>query len=150
VERGAYAEAIRNRDPRARVQEISCSLFVALAEEGWTEGPIVDAIAGGYLGPVLDPSLGNPPDSVILGCTHFGLLEAAIRRQLGDGFSLVDSARTAAGAVRKELDRRALRATRGRGRVTFMVTDHPDRFARVGRAFLGDELSGPEIQWIDL
>jgi glutamate racemase len=83
VERGAYAEAIRNRDPRARVQEISCSLFVALAEEGWTEGPIVDAIAGGYLGPVLDPSLGNTPDSVILGCTHFGLLEAAIRRSAG-------------------------------------------------------------------
>jgi hypothetical protein len=34
--------------------------------------------------------------------------------------------------------------------VTFLATDHPDRFARIGRAFLGDALSRSEVQWIDL
>ena len=42
---GAYQTAIRRLSPRARVTSQACSLFVSLAEEGWTEGPIAEAVA---------------------------------------------------------------------------------------------------------
>src|SRR5262245_27370969 len=45
VQGHAYARALHARRPDAVVEEIACSLFVALAEEGWTDGPVADAIA---------------------------------------------------------------------------------------------------------
>jgi glutamate racemase len=40
VRGGAYEAAIRRRHPGARVVSRACPLFVALAEEGWTDGPV--------------------------------------------------------------------------------------------------------------
>ena len=42
VRGGAYQRAIAGIRPAATVVAQACSLFVALAEEGWTEGPIVE------------------------------------------------------------------------------------------------------------
>ena len=52
VQGGAYQEAIRRLRPDAEVTARACPLFVALAEEGWTEGAIVEAIARRYLEPI--------------------------------------------------------------------------------------------------
>ncbi len=150
VARGAYAVEIRKHDSSAIVEEIACTLFVALAEEGRVQGAIVDAITDDYLGSALSRSERRQPDSVILGCTHFALFESTIRRSLGSGFRLVDSASTAAGVTQQELERLALGATKSGGNTTFLVTDHPDRFARVGAAFLGEALPKASIEWIDL
>jgi len=46
---GAYQRSINARMPDALVVGRACSLFVALAEEGWTDGPIVEAVARRYL-----------------------------------------------------------------------------------------------------
>ncbi|MGH8321431.1 MAG: glutamate racemase, partial [Gammaproteobacteria bacterium] len=44
VRGGAYERAIKARRADARVFSQACSLFVALAEEGWTKGPLVEAV----------------------------------------------------------------------------------------------------------
>jgi glutamate racemase len=46
---GAYQTAIHRLNAQARVTARACSLFVALAEEGWVEGPIAEAVARRYL-----------------------------------------------------------------------------------------------------
>src|SRR5271165_183640 len=38
----AYQTAIHRINPSARVTSRACSLFVSMAEEGWTEGPIAE------------------------------------------------------------------------------------------------------------
>ena len=43
VNGGAYERAIQARNPDAVVTQQACPLFVALAEEGLTDGPIVRA-----------------------------------------------------------------------------------------------------------
>jgi len=48
VRGGAYERAIRARRGDARVYSQACSLFVALAEEGWTQGSLVEAVAREY------------------------------------------------------------------------------------------------------
>lgn len=48
-----YQLAIKKINPNAVVIAQSCSLFVALAEEGWVDGGIVEAVAKRYLQPIL-------------------------------------------------------------------------------------------------
>ena len=49
VRLGAYRRAILALDPAATVQELACEMLVSLAEEGWSDGAIADAIVARYI-----------------------------------------------------------------------------------------------------
>ncbi|HWY95742.1 MAG TPA: glutamate racemase [Steroidobacteraceae bacterium] len=144
---GAYKTAIHRLSPSARVTSRACSLFVSMAEEGWTEGPIAEAVARRYLDPIFQA--GDAPDTLVLGCTHFPALAAAIRAVLPPHVRIVDSAATTAAAVLGRLDGRA-GAPGGRGAVSWLATDGAARFARVGSIFLGETLHAETVEIIDL
>jgi glutamate racemase len=149
---GAYERAIARRRPSAAVVGRACPLFVALAEEGWCDGPIPEAVAERYLGD-LRP---NPHDlfsidCLVLGCTHFPVLRPAVALVMGPAVTLVDSAETTARAVEAALETSGLSAPAGvGGSVTLLATDGPERFARVGARFLGLELRATEVSLVDL
>jgi glutamate racemase len=153
---GAYQLALRRLSPSAVVTARACSLFVAMAEEGWTEGPIAEAVARRYLDPLFQ--VAEPPDTLVLGCTHFPVLGAAIRAALPSGVTVVDSAATTAAAVVEQLhadDCRAARASRSiapsaRGAVRWLATDGAARFARVGTIFFGEPLVADAVEIVDL
>jgi glutamate racemase len=152
---GAYQAAIQRLDARVRVTAQACSLFVAVAEEGWVEGPIAEAIARRYLDPIFsgEQSRGarGVPDTLVLGCTHFPVLAAALRAVLPDHVALVDSAATVAAAVTRELPAMSNPSgSSGRGSVTWLATDGAARFARVSATFLGEALLPKDIEIIDL
>jgi glutamate racemase len=151
VKRHAYAKAIRALSPRASVEEKACSLFVALAEEGWNEGAIAESVARKYLDPIMGTERPDAPDTVVLGCTHFPLLEPAIRAALGPGPAIVDSATTTAESVARMLTSSgALTSKHGRGNLTFLATDGPERFAAVGERFLGEPIAPSSVCLVDL
>jgi glutamate racemase len=151
VKRHAYAQAIRRLVPEARVDEQACSLFVALAEEGWTDGAVPESVAHRYLAPLMTRSTGNVPDTVVLGCTHFPLLEPVIRLALGPEPAIVDSASTTAVAVACQLETLDLLTKRtGHGSLTLLATDGPDRFASVGSRFLDQTIAASDVEVIDL
>jgi glutamate racemase len=144
---GAYQTAIQRLNPSARVTSRACSLFVSLAEEGWTEGPIAEAVAHHYLDPIFQ--IDDAPDTLVLGCTHFPVLAAAIRAVLPPHVTMVDSAATTAVAVRNQLQAWDA-APAARGTVTWLATDGAARFARVGSTFLGETLCAEAVEIIDL
>lgn len=153
---GAYTRAITALRPDARVTGVACGLFVALAEEGWVEGAVADAAAGRYLAPLRSGA--DAPDTVVLGCTHFPVLELVIARALGPHVRIVDSAATTALAVRQQLDARGLLASSpdavatpaGHGSLHCLATDGAARFAAVGSRFLGAPLAADDIELVDL
>lgn len=152
---GAYQRAIHGIDPQARIIGHPCSLFVALAEEGWTDGLVPEAVAERYLSPVFKPAsgTGNPiiPDTLVLGCTHFPLLAPAIRNVVNSGTIIVDSAATTADTVYGELTHLGLmRPENGCGTTTYLTTDDAARFARTGTRFLGTAISEHEVELVDL
>ena len=49
VDGRAYERAIHGISPSARVSSRACALFVAMAEEGWVDGPIAQSVAHRYL-----------------------------------------------------------------------------------------------------
>jgi glutamate racemase len=146
VKGGAYLQAILALRPDAQVTQVAAQIFVALAEEGWSEGEAVDAVAERYLA-----HLDARVDTVVLGCTHFPLLSSAIAKQLGPTRKVVDSAVTAARATAAELAARNLAASPTRpGQVRLLATDSPERFARVGARFLGSSIVARQVEAIDL
>jgi glutamate racemase len=127
----------------------ACSLFVSIAEEGLLEGEIAEAIAHRYLDPLLAAM--PRPKALVLGCTHFPALRKTIVKVAGAGIELVDSAETTARAVEKVLREQNLnRAGGARPSHTFLATDAPDRFARVGEIFLGAPIDPGCVELVDL
>ncbi len=149
VRLGAYRRAIEERDSQAEVSELACEMLVALAEEGWTDDGIAEAIVRRYL---LEAGIKpEQTDSVILGCTHFPLLRPTFERVFDSETAVVDSASTTAavaGAMLEELSLAA--AAGGRGGLEFLATDGATRFARVGGQFLGEHLSTDDVSIVDL
>jgi glutamate racemase len=151
VAQRAYTRAIAELDPNAEIEELGCSLFVALAEEGWTEGSVAEAAAAEYLRPVTARSAAARPDTVILGCTHFPLLTRVIRAELGPGGTIVDSATATARAVERALRSGGLACESGRrGALKLLVTDGAPRFARLGPRFLGELFGSADVELVDL
>lgn len=152
IDGGAYRTAIHRLDPSARVTSRACSLFVSMAEEGWTSGPIAEAVARRYLQPIFHAA--DAPDTLVLGCTHFPALAAAIRAVLPGNVRMVDSAATTAAAVLGQLHPVGSGGGAPRhgvpGTVTWLATDGAARFARVGSTFLGETLHPETVEIIDL
>jgi glutamate racemase len=147
VQGGAYQRAISRLRPDAVVYAQPCSLFVALAEEGWNEGPIAEAVARRYLEEILcDERI----DTLLLGCTHFPVLTSTLARVVGKRVTIVDSARTTATVLAHELELRNLLATSNANALHLMATDSAERFARVGSRFLGETFSAAEVELVDL
>lgn len=150
VKGGAYQRAIHARRPAASVTQQPCPLFVALAEEGLTEGPIAELVAKRYLDPLLSKE-SSQPECLVLGCTHFPALKEVIAKIAGPHIRLVDSAATTAAAVEALLREKDLAATRKTPDAPrFLATDAPERFARVGEIFLGRKIAPEAVEQVDL
>lgn len=151
VQGGAYQRAIARIRPDATVVARACPLFVSLAEEGWVKGPIVESIARRYLEEVFDADV--PPDTLLLGCTHFPVLRDALKSVLLPDVTIVDSADTTAAAVVKVLRSGDLLASGMDARqipsVRFLATDGRERFARVAAYFLERPISAESVELID-
>jgi glutamate racemase len=146
---GAYAKAIHALRPDANVTSLACPVFVSLAEEGWTDGPVTRAAAHAYLDPLM--ANGPPPDTLVLGCTHFPVLAPTLAEVLGPSVRLVDSAATTAEEAAGRFDSLGiLKRPGGRGRVAFLATEGAERFARVGGVFLGEALPPGAVELVDL
>ncbi|NIK87861.1 glutamate racemase [Rhizomicrobium palustre] len=147
VKGGAYVHAIHDRSSAPVVQK-PCPLFVPLAEEGLTEGPIPEAVARRYLEPLLAQL--PKPKVLVLGCTHYPVLKKVIAGVAGPDIALVDSAAITADAVAELLELRDLKASAKQGPHKFLVTDAPDRFARVGEIFFGEPIDPGAVEQVDL
>ncbi len=141
----AYDKAILRMAPNAKVFSKPCPLFVPLAEEGWVEGPVPRQVAAAYL----DELLQNDIDTLVLGCTHYPLLKDIIAETAGTDVVLVDSAEATSQAVADTLAGLSLeREQKGPPEYSFLVTDAPGNFGRIGERFLGRPIS--PIEWVDV
>jgi glutamate racemase len=150
---GSYQRALLARRPELRIEAVACPMFVALAEEGWVDGAIAEAVARRYLELELAGPDRTRVDTVVLGCTHFPVLRDVLARVCGRAVTLVDSAETTASAVAHALDGSGLRraqASAAEDRVRFLATDAPARFARVGAVFLGHPIRVDDVELVDL
>jgi glutamate racemase len=149
VRGGAYVRAIHALRADARIEQKACPLFVALAEEGWTDGEVPERAAQRYLSQMFERR-DDRPDALVLGCTHFPLFTKAIARAAGPGVTLVDSAETTAIEVAQLLEARNMQRRGDPEPAVFLATDAAERFACVGSLFLGRTIEPSQVELIDL
>ena len=138
IKSAAYETTIHALDPRVRVFSHACPLFVPLAEEGWTDGPVVQLTAQRYLTPLVEENV----DTLVMGCTHYPILTSPIMGCLGPDVQLVNSAEETAKDVANILEERNVARPRASGGTyRFYVTDNPERFRKVATHFLATRLT---------
>ncbi|MFH1406860.1 MAG: glutamate racemase [Candidatus Omnitrophota bacterium] len=134
---GAYEKAIKNIAKGARIFTQSCPLFVPLAEEGWTDNKVADIVTQLYLKPLKNKGI----DTLILGCTHYPMFKNVIKKALGQGVALVDSAQELAKEANALLRAKGLANKQKCARkIEFYVSDEPLKFAHLGKKFLGRKI----------
>ena len=149
---GAYGHALRAGHPGTVVVEVGCPAFVPLIEAGDLNDPRLRHAAELYLEPLLLARV----QTIVLGCTHYPLLQDLLRELLPSGVSLVDPAMATVERLGSLLDQTPVplpsscgltrhRAQSAGGR--FCVTGDPDGFARAATPWLGWQ---PEVERVSL
>lgn len=87
VKSGAYEKALKSLNSRIFVKGHACPKFVPLVESGEYGGPIAEKIVNESLKPMLQQNL----DTLILGCTHYPLLESLIKQTMGAEVNVISS-----------------------------------------------------------
>lgn len=149
---GAYEQALKSLNPDLKIFVQACPLFVPLVEEGWFDGAVTAQIVEHYLAPLKKEEI----DTLILGCTHYPLLKAAIAKEMGPRVTLIDSAEAVAESLATLLEQKGLsdqvsqrpNVATSEHLHSFFVTDSPERFREVARTFL---VTPPqEVQLVDI
>ncbi len=137
VKSGAYAKVIKELNKEVVVFSKACPLFVPMVEEGLTKGKIAEEVVKLYLS-YFDTHF---IDTIILGCTHYPLLKPLIKGYFKGQINVVDSANETAKAVRFLLEKHhILNNENAIGKASFYVTDAAERFLKIGKTILGDEM----------
>ena len=143
INSNAYALAIHQIEPEARIVSQACPLFVPLVEEGWLDHPVTRMTAQEYLRPVLAEKV----DTLVLGCTHYPLLKPLLAEVAGPTVALVDSAEAMAERTAALLtDMNLHNPARERPEYHYYVTDVPLRFQTIGERFLGRSLNNVHVE----
>ncbi|HWF43010.1 MAG TPA: glutamate racemase [Candidatus Kapabacteria bacterium] len=133
-------EARRQSKPCFTIS-LACPLFVPLAEEGWTDHAATRLIAKEYLKDLKQQNI----DTLILGCTHYPVLNEVIQEAVGPHVTLVNSGAAAAKKVSALLGRDRSQSTVAPEHVV-LVSDVPRKFQKIGERFLGRPL--PEARQV--
>jgi len=139
IRSGAYESALHRLDPGIGVFVQSCPLFVPLVENGrFRPGDVViETVAREYLAPLLDKQI----DTLILGCTHYPLLQDVIAQICGPSVTLISAGEECAYELKRLLDARQQRAhTSAKGEVQFYVSDQTEDFENTASIFLRENL----------
>lgn len=143
VRSGVYEKTIKEENPEIEVLQKACPLLVPLVEEGLAHDRITDEIINRYMSELK----GKYIDTLILGCTHYPLLSAAIARAMGEEVELVNPAYETAAELQKILRRHdLLREEReeGEGRYRFYVSDLAERFGDFASSILPARIAKTE------
>lgn len=138
VQSQAYEKFLARLAPKVQVFSQACPLFVPLVEEGWAEDTVSDQVTRRYLEPLLSQGI----DTLILGCTHYPVLEPAIRRAAGEGVVLISSSGAAAEVLSKDLHPDD---SSHAGTLKCFVTDAGTYFKEVAERILGEPLGPLEL-----
>jgi glutamate racemase len=147
VQSRAYTRALNALGLEAT--EKACPLLVPLVEEGWINHPVTDKVLKIYLTEALTAA--PETRTLLLGCTHYPLIEPAIHRALDSidhPLHIIDSAQATAHAVATHLGIPVQNTPLKAQSCLFYATDSIEKFQRLGSNFLGQPVA--EVTLVDL
>jgi glutamate racemase len=133
VASGAYQEVVGAIDPHVTLHAVACPALATIIQAGEqfderTVRAVREACA---------PLRAADVDAVILGCTHYPLIQPMLQRMLGPRVALISSGAALARQVEHALSTRGLQNPRaGEGDYRFLCTGDTEAFRELGTRFL--------------
>lgn len=137
VSSGAYERELRKAGVTREIISIACPDFVTLIEAGvpYTDNRVNIAVEK-YLEPVKKAGA----SLLLLGCTHYGIIEPAIREYLGEETEIVSASSCGARMLAELLKREGIEG--GEGITEYHTSGNKEEFRKTGSAILGFDI-GP-------
>lgn len=150
INSNAYKKTLASIDSNFEVYQEACPLFVPLVENGFIEknNKITNLTIKHYLSILKEQEI----DTLILGCTHYPIIEKNIGLFLGKDVNLIDPGKVTANYVKKELIKNELiNEKRKKGKIEFFVSDTTCNFKENAQRFLQDkEMDNNNINQVDI
>ena len=145
VSSGSFPREIKKINPQIKVFSQACPLLVPLIEAGKQDSLTMKLILEKYLQPLIKKEI----DTLILGCTHYGILEKLIKKIVGKQIKIIAEPNIVARKLKNylwqhpEIEYKLSK----KGQRYFYVTEANNNFQELGSKILGQNV---QMQKIDL
>jgi len=139
VRSGSFGREIKKIDPKIQVVYQACPLLVPIVEAGEHQSPIARMAVKQYVSPLVSSGI----DTIILGCTHYGILESLIREIVGENIHIVSEAKVVPSKLEQYLNKHSDMhglLSKG-GKILFYSTDITENFSILGSVFFGKRIN---------
>lgn len=145
---GAYEEAIKEEAGKrdnlsVKIFSKACPLLVLLVENELVNTSEARRVTEEYLTPLKEEGV----DTLIMGCTHYPLMEGLIKEVMGDEVELISSAQETALEVRQVLSSNNLLNPLNSSEVRhrFFVSGAPFVFQEIGKKLLKEDVKAFQV-----
>lgn len=133
---GIYPKKLKRLNPKLHVSSAATPLLVGVVEEGFMNTKVSTGAIETYLGSKKFADV----TTIILGCTHFPLLQKEIEQFYGGRAEVVDSPELVAHYLKMELSKNNINSTTEGASYQFYVSDKTEAFARIAKMFFGEDI----------
>lgn len=141
IQSQAYEKGLLQIDPKMKVYSLACPPFVPLVEKGLYH----TQEAASVVSEVLQPLKGADMDTLILGCTHYPLLDPFISQVMGEKVSTISSAEETAVELSTILHHQHLLAESRWQEHRFFTTGSVPLFRKIAKEWLGQEVQVEKV-----
>jgi glutamate racemase len=143
VESKSYLRELQLQNKKIKIAQQACPLLVPLIEENWEKYPETKMILKKYIRPLKSYF----PDTVILGCTHYGWLQKDIQKYFGKNIKVLDSGKIVADKLQEYLGKHPeyAQASKNKAQRIFLTTDDQKRFEIAAQKYLGRKIKAEKI-----
>ena len=146
VKSGAFERELKKLDPKIKVFQKACSDLAMIVENGKHKSEKTKIILEKYLKSLVSKKI----DALILGCTHYGIMEKEIKNIIGNGIIIVSEEKVIAKKLKKyfqnhtEIENELAKNRK----CVFYSTDITEKFRILGSKIFGKKIN-PQIAKID-
>lgn len=131
----AFSRELLKLQPKTKIFQKACPLLVPLVEAGEHNSKVAKLQIENYLKYFKNKKI----DTLILGCTHYGILENIIRKAIGKNVKIISEAKIVPKKLKNYLERHEeIESKLGKNKIRkFYSTDLTDKFKTLGGKFFG-------------
>ncbi len=143
VTSGSFVREIKKLDSTIKVFQQSCPLLVPLIEAGEKNNPATKIILEQYIKTLKQKKI----DTVILGCTHYGLVGEQIKKIFGDKVKVISEGKEVAKKLKIYLAKHPEIETTltKKSKLSFYSTDTTSKFQTLGSKFFGQKIEVEKV-----
>ncbi|MCC5916148.1 MAG: glutamate racemase [Cryomorphaceae bacterium] len=140
---GAYQRKLLESLPNAKIITKATPLLAAMIEEGFTSGPVTDAVIDAYL----HHDAVSHTEALVLGCTHYPLIQNNIRRVLPENCLIIDTPKIVAKSIVQHLENQNMLNNHSvEGQIQFFLSDLTPSFRKQANLFFGKDIEIEEVR----